>query len=69
MNASADHCVVIEDSLAGVQGARAAGMRVIGFTGGGHCGPTHAEMLKDAGATATVAHMRDLPAVVERLVA
>ena len=69
MNASADHCVVIEDSLAGVQGARAAGMRVIGFTGGGHCGPTHAEALKDAGATATVAHMRDLPAVVERLVA
>ncbi len=30
-------CVVIEDSLFGVQAARQAGMRVIGFTGGGHC--------------------------------
>jgi HAD superfamily hydrolase (TIGR01509 family) len=29
-------CVVIEDSPAGIQAARAAGMRVFGFTGGTH---------------------------------
>ena len=29
-------CVVIEDSVAGVEAGVAAGMRVIGFTGGTH---------------------------------
>lgn len=29
-------CLVIEDSAAGIQAAQAAGMRVVGFTGGGH---------------------------------
>jgi HAD superfamily hydrolase (TIGR01509 family) len=69
MNTSPERCAVIEDSLAGVQAARAAGMRVIGFTGGGHCGPTHAAALMDVGATITVAHMRDLPAAVQQLTA
>ena len=32
-------CVVIEDSLAGIRAAQAAGMRVMAFTGGGHAGP------------------------------
>ena len=48
-------CVVIEDSVPGVQAAVAAGMRVIGFTGGGHCRPGHAERLRAAGRD------RDLP--------
>lgn len=29
-------CLVIEDSVAGIAAARAAGMRVLGFAGGGH---------------------------------
>jgi len=54
-------CVVIEDSVPGVQAATAAGMRVIGFTGGSHCRPGHAERLRAAGASVTCNELRDLP--------
>ncbi len=47
--------VVIEDSPFGIQGAVAAGMTAIGFTGGSHSFPGHAEKLKAAGAHATCA--------------
>jgi HAD superfamily hydrolase (TIGR01509 family) len=43
-------CVVVEDSLAGIAAARAAAMAPIGFAGGCHCGPDHAEKLQRAGA-------------------
>lgn len=43
-------CVVVEDSIAGVTAAKAAGMTCIGFTGGSHCPPEHAERLRGAGA-------------------
>lgn len=52
--------VVIEDSIHGVQAARAAGMHVIGFTGGSHSYPDHANNLVAAGAGKTITHMRDL---------
>ena len=63
----ADRCCVIEDSVAGVRAARSAGMPVIGFTGGAHCGPDHAGRLREHGASATVYDWSDVPATLERL--
>jgi beta-phosphoglucomutase-like phosphatase (HAD superfamily) len=44
------HCLALEDSENGVTAARAAGMTVWGFTGGGHCYEGHADRLLGAGA-------------------
>lgn len=43
-------CVVVEDSANGVMAGKRAGMQVIGFTGGSHCPPGHANSLRSAGA-------------------
>ena len=57
-------CLVIEDSVAGVTAALAAGMSALGFTGGRHTYPGHAQSLAAAGARAVVRHMDDLPGAI-----
>jgi len=62
-------CVVVEDSVAGVSAARAAGMTVLGFVGGshtGHAGAAHVLALRDAGAVEVFDTMAALPALVEQ---
>ncbi|WP_158932683.1 HAD family phosphatase [Acidisphaera sp. S103] len=60
LGASASRCVVIEDSEAGIQAAKAAGMRVLGFYGGGHCYPGYERRLTAAGASAVFRSMGEL---------
>lgn len=50
MGVAPARCVVIEDSVFGVEGARAANMRALGFTGGSHVGPDHGPRLLARGA-------------------
>lgn len=67
MRARPAACVVVEDSLAGIRGGVAAGMTVLGFNGGSHCRPGHAESLRAAGAELVFDDMRQLPMILSRL--
>lgn len=60
-------CVVLEDSVPGVQAGVAAGMRTIGFTGGSHTYAGHADALTEAGAETVVKRLLDLPALIGAL--
>ena len=42
-------------------------MRVVGFTGGAHTYPGHADKLTDAGAETVISRHCDLPAVLEAM--
>ncbi len=55
----ADECLVIEDSLLGIEAARAAGMRVIGYAA-----MVDADAMHAAGATQVVTSMDDVAALL-----
>jgi HAD superfamily hydrolase (TIGR01509 family) len=57
-------CVVVEDSVHGVRAAVAAGMDVIGFAGGMHCGPGYGDRLAAAGASSVITHFQELRTAV-----
>jgi HAD superfamily hydrolase (TIGR01509 family) len=59
MRAAPARTAVVEDSVNGIAAARAAGMAAFGFVG-----LTPAARLAEAGAEATFAHMRELPALL-----
>jgi HAD superfamily hydrolase (TIGR01509 family) len=67
MATPAGRCVVIEDSVPGITGARAAGMTVLGFHGGSHCRPGYGDTLRAAGAAATFDDMRQLPDLLAQI--
>ncbi len=53
--------LVIEDSVPGVQAAKAAGLRVWGFLGGAHIRTGHADRLTAAGAERIISKFDDIP--------
>jgi beta-phosphoglucomutase-like phosphatase (HAD superfamily) len=67
MQVAPQRCLVIEDSLPGIAGARAARMTVLGFHGGSHCRFGHGDVLRAAGAAVAFDDMRQLPGLIRRL--
>jgi HAD superfamily hydrolase (TIGR01509 family) len=61
--------LVLEDSVFGVKAAKAAGARVVGFTGGAHSWAGHADLLTEAGAETVIRRLTDVPRVAEALMA
>jgi HAD superfamily hydrolase (TIGR01509 family) len=57
-------CIVVEDSIVGVQAGVAAGMTVIGFSGGSHAGGQIVDQLRTAGARTVISDMRALKGTV-----
>lgn len=61
---AAEKAVVVEDSVAGLTAARAAGLRVVGFTGASGVPPGQAERLMQGGASVVIDKLADLPGLL-----
>lgn len=65
MQADPAACLVVEDSPAGIEAARRAGMRALGFTGGSHAqSPAHRRQLLSLGPCGVFSDMIELPDLV-----
>lgn len=60
MQVHPNRCVAIEDSLTGVRAGVAAGMTVLGYTGGSHIQPGHQAKLLEEGAIEVFSEMSQL---------
>jgi HAD superfamily hydrolase (TIGR01509 family) len=60
-----ERCLVVEDSIAGLTAARAAGMMTIAFVGASHIPEGYAQVLRANGVTRIIDSMDNLPALVE----
>jgi HAD superfamily hydrolase (TIGR01509 family) len=67
MGVPPERCVVVEDTVAGIAAAQAAGMRSIGFIGGSHQTEATAERLQRMGAAAVVQSFAHLPETIINL--
>ena len=58
-------CIVVEDSVSGLNAARAAGMKTIAFVGASHIPDNYADALRAMGITRIMRKMDELPSLVE----
>lgn len=66
MGVPADRCLVIEDSPAGIEAAKRAGMRVFAFVGGTHAAPANLrERAKPLAPDAVFDDMKQLPGLLQ----
>jgi HAD superfamily hydrolase (TIGR01509 family) len=66
MRIEPSRCIVIEDSPAGIEAAKRAGMRVFAFLGGSHArSPEHRRNIEAIGPTLVFDNMLDLPGLID----